>query len=47
MKNTISNLLTLVGTGSVGVGVWAIEPWACLALGGVLCLSIANALGKE
>jgi len=47
MKNTMSNLLTLAGTGSLGVSVWMIEPWACLALGGVLCLSIANALGKE
>jgi hypothetical protein len=47
MKNTLSNLFALTGTASVGVGVWQIEPWACLVLGGVAALSLASALGKE
>lgn len=47
MKNTLSNLFALTGTAAIGVGVWQIEPWACLVLGGGLCLSIASQLGKE
>ena len=47
MKQVTSNVLTLAGVSGIVVSVYQIEPWALMALGGVVALAVASALGKE
>lgn len=47
MKSKISNVLTLVGTSTLGISLYQIHPWALGVLGGVISLAVASALGRS